>query len=217
MYDLADAVPFDISYSKRSTKKVTIHRSPIVNKADWEPISVIEPDEESGPWIAGGACIHWFSGQPVNGSDIDVFCKNPAQSKKVIDRIQSYGRHDIMAETDNAVTFRYYNKDDDEKSWLIQVIICRYFDTLPEILDSFDLSVCQIGTAGDKWTLGKHTALDIKNKKLRFVNELRPDSVKRLTKYWTYGYMPVEGTLEMLLTNDDIEWNFKHEEYSNAF
>lgn len=204
--------------TRTGTTTVIPIRSAIVNREDIEPFSIIAPDEECGPWIAGGACIHWFLGEHINGSDIDVFCKNYEQAQKVIDRIKSYNRYMIMATTDNAITFRYFSKDDEDKSWLIQVILCRFFDTLSEIIDSFDLSVCQIGTTGDHWELGKYTALDIKHKKLRFVNGIRNDSVKRLVKYWTYGYTPVEGTLEALQTDDNITWSFNSDEnYSNAF
>lgn len=196
-------------------KKVHIITYPTVNFADLEPVNVIDLNEkEQGPWIAGGACLRWYQGLPVGGSDIDVFCKSPKQATDVMDRIRAWGRYHKKAETANATTFEYWDQRN-EGRWVIQVITKRFFNNMQEILDNFDISVCQIATDGEQWLLGPTTAKDIREKNLRMTMPLHPDAAKRLTKYWIYGYRPVDGLLSAIQDNPESNWSFDPaEDYS---
>lgn len=201
-----------------SDRKVNIYDFETVHPTDWEPVTIIEPDIDHGPWIAGGACLRWFQGHPVGNSDIDVFCRSPKQAKDVIDRIKSYQRYQVKHNSENAVTIEHRNKSmwEDHDTWTIQVIVRRFFNSLDEVIDNFDITVCQVGTGGTEWVLGKHTARDIREKNLRFA-KLQPDAPKRLTKYMTYGYRPVEGTFEQICSSSDTRWKYiPGEDYENA-
>ena len=209
---------FSLEDNAGGTEKVQPWNYGLIPKEDWEPVTIIDPDIQDGPWIAGGACIKWFEGQAVGpSSDIDVFCKSAKQAQAVIAEIKRYCRFQIMATTDNAVTIRYHSITDNT-SWLIQVITIKYFNSLREILDRFDMSVCQIGTGGNEWQLGEYTARDLRNKKLRFITTLRPDSLKRMIKYWTYGYIPDSETINAIQNNPNTQWEYNNEDmYTNAF
>lgn len=200
-------------------KPVDIVEFPTVHKQDSEPLTVIWPDIDRGPWIAGGACLRWFQGQPVGDNDIDVFCANAKQAADVIDSIKSYGRYSVRFESENAVTIDYWAKDEYMKRWTIQVITRRYFTSLEDVISNFDISVCEVGTAGNQWKLGAFTARDIRERNLRFKLPLQPDALKRMTKYWTYGYRPVEGTIAAIQNNPIAKWQFgaETEDYQNAF
>ena len=208
--------------SPRSTnhdKNINVIEFPTVHTADSEPLNLIWPDIKNGPWIAGGACLRWYQGQPVGENDIDIFCANAKQAAEVIDRIKSYGRFSVKFESENAVTLNYWTKKDYSTNWTIQVITRRYFNSLQEVIDNFDITVCEIGTAGNEWILGPSTARDIRERNLRFKMPLQPDALKRLTKYWAYGYRPVDGTLEAIQNNPNAKWQFgsETEDYQNAF
>lgn len=201
-------------------KRIKESEYPCVHKNDWIPVSVINPDMVNGPWIAGGAALAWFKNEPVGSNkDIDVFCRDADQARKVIAHIKSifvdghYDASDIFV-TDNATTVSA-RKDGD---WKIQVITCNYFNSIEDVIASFDLTVCQVGTDGHNWILGKDTAKDIRQKNLRF-NIITPQTIKRLVKYWTYGYIPVEGTIEKIQQSRTACLNdfSKDEEYSNVF
>jgi len=199
-----------------SEKKLDIVDFATVHKTDSEPLTIIWPDDKNGPWIAGGACLRWYQGQPVGESDIDVFCRDQIQAQHIIDEIKSYGRYTVKFQSDNAVTLEYYSKS--VNRWTIQVITRRYFKSLQEVIDSFDITVCQVGTGGNSWLLNPQTARDIRERNLRFRLPLQPDAPKRLTKYWTYGYRPVEGTIESICENPNTRWSFSSDEdYQNAF
>ena len=211
----ATSEPVSSNYSKA----VDIVEFPTVHKDDSEPLTLIWPDIERGPWIAGGACLRWYQGLPVGDSDIDVFCANAKQAADVIENIKSYGRYSVKFESENAVTLSYHSKDDYSKNWTIQIITRRYFSSLEEIISNFDISVCEVGTAGNQWQLGPFTGRDIRERNLRFKIPLQPDAMKRLIKYWAYGYRPVEGTIESIQNNPNAKWQFgaETEDYQNAF
>jgi hypothetical protein len=211
----ATSEPVSSNYSKA----VDIVEFPTIHKDDSEPLTLIWPDIERGPWIAGGACLRWYQGLPVGDSDIDVFCANAKQAADVIENIKSYGRHSVKFESENAVTLSYHSKDDYSKSWTIQIITRRYFGSLEEVISNFDISVCEVGTAGNQWQLGPFTGRDIRERNLRFKIPLQPDAMKRLIKYWAYGYRPVEGTIEAIQNNPNAKWQFgaETEDYQNAF
>lgn len=201
-----------------SDKKLDIVDFATIHKQDSEAATAIWPSDKNGPWIAGGACLRWFQGQPVGENDIDVFCRDSIQAQQVIDQIKSFGRYQIKFQSENAVTLLHHSKDRNDRSWTIQVITRRYFKSLQEVIDSFDITVCEIGTGGNEWLLGQSTARDIRERNLRFNLPLQPDAAKRLTKYWTYGYRPVPGTVAMVCANPAARWAFSEtEDYQNAF
>lgn len=198
-------------------KEVDIVQMPTCHNDDAEPLTIIWPDLERGPWIAGGACLRWYQGQPVGDNDIDIFCSSAEQAQKLVDEIKSYGRYSVKFESENATTLSYHNKSGD-KFWTLQIIKRRYFKNLKEVIDNFDISVCQIGTGGQEWLLGTTTACDIREKNLRMRMPLQPDAAKRLAKYWTYGYRPVEGLLDAVRTNPNANQEFLIDgDYENAF
>lgn len=186
-----------------------------VHKDDQLAVNIIMPDSKDGPWIAGGACLRWFQNRPLGSfADIDVFCKDEHQAKQLIKKLQSlpYQVSASIIETNNAHTFSIA---DSGKQWKIQVITCKYFECMEDVINSFDISVCQVATAGHEWILGENTVRDINERKLRF-RHFTPQAPKRLIKYWTYGFTPVPGTLEDINNNKSI-WDFAgSEDYDNS-
>jgi hypothetical protein len=204
--------------SKNYDEPIDVVDFPTVHREDSEPLTLIWPDVKNGPWIAGGAALRWWQGLPVGESDIDVFCANAKQAEDIIERIKDYGRWQRKFESDNAVTLSYWSKNNNSKTWTIQIIKRRYFKSLEDVINSFDMTVCEIGTGGNEWVLGKQTAKDIRERNLRLKLPLQPDALKRVVKYWTYGYRPVEGVLEAVQNNPIGKWQFElDEDYHNAF
>lgn len=194
---------------------------PTVHKEDQLPVNIIKPDLKSGPWIAGGACLRWFQNKPVGQhSDIDVFCKNEKQANDLIEYINNeigltnfIGYTICVFKSDNAHTFNVHS---DGRDWKIQVITCKYFNNIQDVIDSFDITVSQIATTGNEWILGEQTAKDINERNLRF-RRINKHTPKRLIKYWTYGFNPVPGTIEAIQQHPICSWNFLgSEEYDNT-
>jgi len=209
---------FTASTHKNFRKPVDIVEFPTVHKQDSEPFTIIWPDMERGPWIAGGAALRWYQGQPVGENDIDIFCRSAAQALQIIESIKGYGRYSVKYESDNATTLSYHSPNSGGNSWTLQIIKRRYFNSMQEVIDNFDISVCQIGTDGNTWLLNKDTAKDIRGRNLRMRMPLQPDAAKRMAKYWTYGYRPVDGLVEAVRTNPEAKKIFEIDgDYENAF
>jgi hypothetical protein len=221
MFTLSPKSFLDGNVAKKQLTR--IKKYPTVHPQDHIPVNVIAPDLEKGPWIAGGGPLRWYQNIPVDTSDIDVFCKDEKQAQRIISEVLNYsfnGKSSTTFKTDNATTikFQYDHPGTDRyRDWNIQIITCRYFNSIQEVIDSFDLTVCKVATAGYEWLLGSNAARDIKEKNLRFAN-LTKTSPKRLVKYWSYGFTPVEGTIQAIQQNAESNWNyFGEEEYANAF
>ena len=198
---------------------VSDNNFPTVHFNDQEPMALISPDIKQGPWIAGGAALRWYQRQPVGENDIDVFCRTPKQAADLINDIKGYGRHYIKYNSDNATTIEYYTKDNLAQKWTLQIITRRFFNSPEDVISSFDITVCQILTDGNEWRLGTGTARDIRERNLRMHEPLQPDALKRLVKYWTYGYRPVDGLVAAVQSNPAGKWQFDAatEDYQNAF
>jgi hypothetical protein len=197
-------------------------RYPTVPESDWPALDVIQPNLKDGPWIAGGACLRWYQGQPVNMSDIDVFFRDAFQLRRAMNRIEDTKRFYVRHRSDNAITYEYSttreSTADDYKSFTIQLIQHKYFNSIEDVIDRFDFSVCQVATCGDEWILGEHTARDIRSRSLRAVGDVKDDIVKRVAKYWVYGYRPVTGLITEITNRPGIKYKFtQDEDYNNAF
>jgi len=183
-----------------------------VHKDDQEIVDILQLNIHNGPWIAGGAVLNWYNDTPVQ-SDIDIFCANEKQAKALLKRIKlsvSNYKCTVVYDTDNAITLDVIKYKPEEstaftmvsltpvvlKQWKLQIIKHKYYNSMQDIVDAFDISVCQVATAGNEWVLGDTTARDIRERNLRMIGDIRPSAVKRLLKYMAYGYRPVGGLIE---------------------
>ena len=164
----------------------------------------IKPDFENGPWIAGGAPLRWYRGEAIGDADIDVYCRTQKQSRQLLAKIQKESRtlnwwSAIKYKTENAVSMSVGTVGDNNgANWNIQIITRRVYDTLDDVLDDFDITVCQVGTDGDKWIATTDAISDIETKTLRLNLPIRDGVIKRVQKYWTYGYVPTDEVMDSL-------------------
>ena len=188
----------------------------IVHEDDIIPVHFISPDWKNGPWIAGGSVLSWYKGEPVGSGDIDVYFKTEDDFKKFYKLIEpkseeGYGGIfnikkqnpdvDIVFSSDNAITFVYKDK------WKIQLIKQGFYNRPQDVIDNFDISVCQLVTDGKDFAAGKDTLVDIKTNTLRIV-KYRPGSVSRFVKYQAYGYKPLPNTLDNILAMPNLDETF---------
>jgi hypothetical protein len=206
--------------SKKPERKT--NKYPTVPEVDWPALDVIQPNVKDGPWIAGGACLKWYQGQSVHMSDIDVFFRDAFQLRRAMNRIEDTKRFQVKYRSENAITYDYStineSLEDVQTIFTIQLIQHKFFNSMQDVIDRFDFSVCQVATCGEEWILGEHTARDIRTRSLRAVGEVKGDIAKRLTKYWIYGYRPVDGLINDIISNPNIKYKFNNDEdYHNAF
>ena len=179
-----------------------------VAEPDRPLVALIKPNIEHGPWIAGGAALSWYTGNAVQDRDIDVWFRDQEQLNKVRSQLIE-AKAALIFQSDNAETYQIYAYmgDGNTTMFKVQLITREFFDNASEIVDLFDISVCQMVTDGTVTVVGEHTVEDVASKKLRLLKE-RPDMLKRIVKYMAYGYsFPPEKLLEYVETQFDFDTN----------
>jgi hypothetical protein len=152
---------------------------------------LIQPTLKYGPWIAGGSILRWFNNEFVD-TDIDVFVNSKDQAMGLINVLKS-SMYSMTFSTDNALTFS------NGMSPKIQVIVKRYYDKAYDVIDDFDISVCQF-LLGDNIIVCTKDAIDHNEKKQLHMTSLQnhKTAFSRLLKYQFRGYNPDKETTELL-------------------
>lgn len=166
--------------------------------------------------IAGGAALSWFQHQPIGNKDIDVWFKTKRDFLNMSEHLIKL-EFRKQFDSEYAETFRAASTGVIE-DYRIQLIKQPYIDSPNELFKQFDISVCQIATDNNSWWFGEYFLEDLKNKKLRLIN-LKPNSLKRVLKYWSYGFQPDDEIINNIMNNPDTIWDFTtniDEEYANA-
>ena len=155
-------------------------------------------------WIAGGAIRQWFNdGESM--SDIDIFGKSQQALDNFIN--EKLWAANKISEQDNLSSFSLNGQ-------LIQVIKYDYYDSVHDLLDSFDFTVCQFAWDGEIVYSTEASIVSVLRKHLRvhqITKELAADSLRRAFKYQRKGYIPCLGTLKDIalsfqnLTEEEIK------------
>lgn len=167
---------------------------------------------EHRAFIAGGAALAWYQGTPVEQRDIDIWFESPKDLLKMREFLNSSNSsvcmqtfHSADAETWTIDLYRLHKK------YRVQ-LITNYFSSDPySIINRFDITVCQILTNGERWWHTGDFIQDLHNRVLR-MNHTHQKSLKRLLKYWTYGFEPDQATLENILNNTELTWEYSDDD-----
>jgi len=93
----------------------------------------------------------------------------------------------------------------------IQLIKARYHEDYTDLVNTFDISVCQVATDGVHWYVGEHFIEDMRERRLRIVHQ-NAYSLKRMIKYWAYGFTPDDETIQRVIDYQDTMWTFEGSE-----
>jgi len=165
--------------------------------------------------VAGGAALAWYQNQAVGHKDIDIWCRDQ-NSQMALSRHMADLNFRKSYDSDNAETYDIFLKD--KRNYRIQIIKNKPYQTVKELIDSFDITVSQIATDGNTWWVGDDFIRDFTAKRL-VLTKIHKTSIKRMIKYWIYGFQPNDHTLQMIINNPDACWDYSNstdEEYANA-
>jgi hypothetical protein len=173
-------------------------------------------DMEKGPWIAGGAARRLYHGLPMVNADWDIFCSSQKQYDRLVRLCKQYewqkhsyktsfeALNGIYISADNPIESRYATtyKEDDHK---IQFIHKRFYDTVEDVLNDFDFTVCRYATDGVVFKVGNFAIEDHQNKRLRYTKrDINPLLVGRIVKYRSYGFYLDENLSKLIRDNLDV-------------
>lgn len=140
-------------------------------------------DTHHGPWICGGAARKICFGQSLN-TDIDVYFQNEQQCDEFKDK--------MLECSTNTVKFK--NKTPYAETWIwndipVQMIVMGWFSTLEDVLNDFDLTICQFGFDGIHCYAPYDAKSHVENKVLVFHKMVRPmRAMNRILKYSAQGF-----------------------------
>lgn len=153
-------------------------------------IDVLPKLSENGPWIAGGSLLRTKLGLPMS-TDIDLFFKNSHQVSEYKDKLQldyegkkfSFQKEKISKNSIN-IFIKYSNR-----SYTIQLITKKYYDSPCKVLDDFDLNICQLAYDGTSLFVEQNALKSIDDRKieLNYINH-GPSVMSRCLKYARYGF-----------------------------
>jgi len=158
----------------------------------------VRPDFEKGPWVAGGAIRQLLQCRTVK-SDFDVYCSSQEQSKIIADRLTDAG-FSVAFDSENAVTYRADDID-------VQLIKKQWFQNPLDVVNDFDFAQAQLISDGySAWGNPDWNEDDID------IVSYRPKSIlKRLVKYYAYGYKIKQETLTKLSADSDLQYDFRND------
>lgn len=161
-------------------------------------LEILPKCKETGPWVAGGALLRTYTGQPLD-SDIDVFFQSKEQYEAYVSdlSLRSYkglpedrqSNHFIVKEMfvtewHTTCIVNYLEKD-----WKIQCVTFVYFKDVAELFGSFDFDVCMWAYDGQTVHTFESTINAVTTKKISLKKINYPSvTLKRLVKYMRLGY-----------------------------
>ena len=160
-------------------------------------LDVLPPLSENGPWIAGGSLLRTYLNLGLT-TDIDIFFRDEPQYKDYINKLDAINMKNGKSPINNL--FRVEKMDLAEwhvtyaivfrnKNYKLQLIHKKFFTSVCNLLDSFDLNICQIGFDGTHLFHAEHCITDIDNKEIKIETVNIPQVVlKRLLKYSSLGF-----------------------------
>lgn len=203
----------DLEISTDPVKKVNvINKLPIPN-CDFQFFKLLNLEKYDAV-IAGGACLRWYQGFPVENHDIDLWFKTEERRKEFISYCMEMDDYTCEGyiDTENAITLILTNKISKYKVQTIKKI----YNDIPDLLNTFDFSICKIATDSHRWFLGENFAQDLKNKKL-VIEKCTEMTPKRFIKYWSYGFEPDIKTLETIRNFPNAKWTYTSQEQDGDY
>lgn len=161
-----------------------------------------------GPWICGGALRRTLIGQKLD-ADIDYFFKNKEQLDTFCSEME-YMNFVESNRTDNCITFigrpvigedTFNDREIESKEQIkVQAIIIGYYDSIEDVIDSFDFTITQFGYDGKDLVCGEFSLWDLARRRLA-IHKLTygVSTLRRLIKYSRQGFTACGGVLADML------------------
>jgi hypothetical protein len=147
---------------------------------------------ENGPWLAGGSVWKAIENLPLD-CDIDFFFKDEIQYDEYLRKLKSipYVYHVVTEKkNDYNITFGFHIYERGyNKTIPLQFVSFRLCNSLEELLNGFDFTVCQFGFDGQQLMIGDTALEDLKNRIIRFNNVANcANTAHHLRKYLEKGF-----------------------------
>lgn len=173
------------------------------------------PDlQRIGPWICGGAVRKTIVNESLD-SDFDFFFKNEKQFNHWKSKLGRRGLT-LLKQNDKNEVWILPSKIDEETDlpeMKVQLIKFRWYDSIQDVLESFDFTISQFGYDGADIYCGDWSLFDLARKKLVPLQlTYAMSSFRRLTKYAAQGFTFCSGGLSDMLQQVSNDPSIIHSE-----
>lgn len=140
-------------------------------------------------WLAGGAVLRVLEGNTEH-ADVDLFFHDGDAAREYEDALLGA---DFTKLADAPPTYK-------RGAETVQCINFKFYDSMREVLESFDISVCKVGFEGGKLVADAEVLDDIRTKRPRFCALVNaPATLLRVVKYSKRGYVFTRESLKDLV------------------
>jgi hypothetical protein len=168
--------------------------------------TVVTPNWQHGPWVAGGSIRRLVTGEDPLGSDVDVFFADEQQYLAWFASIEKDKNISISNNRQNQynMSFDVAIQDSDDAPGnpqdpiraKIQAIFINYYNDPQAVIDSFDYTICQFVTDGWHLLVGPYTLWDTARKRLVINNvTYGVSTLRRMFKYTKQGFYACSGMM----------------------
>lgn len=164
-------------------------------------LETLPPLSENGPWVAGGSLLRTYISLPLT-TDLDIFFRDQQQYDTYFQKFKEFGadsrKYTIESERSQTNWHKTCVIKYRDKQYTIQFINKKFFTSMCNVLDSFDLDICQMGFDG-KNLFHVENCFDRINSKNMSVNVVNIPQVtlKRLIKYTKLGFEISDSDIQM--------------------
>ena len=153
--------------------------------------------EPTGPWICGGSVLKTFLGQPLD-TDIDLFFAGQVTYNDALTKMGKNAK--LTRETALSHTFDcLFEHSGKEYKQQVQLVKYIFKPKASEIIDTFDLSVCQIAFDGERVVAPESSIEDMKNNRLTINVDkvtMPGSTLRRIIKYVKRGFTVDDKNLQ---------------------
>lgn len=156
-------------------------------------------------WIAGGAVRRFVAGQPIEGSDIDLFFRDDDAHAVAKECFAKAGKG-LVAKTDHTDDFLIpvqLPTEDGERETVeirVQLVGIDRYSSVETLLDSFDFTICQFALNGDEVVAAPMATHDLLKRRLSLHKvTYGAATVRRMLKYGSQGFTICGDTCERIL------------------
>lgn len=150
-----------------------------------------------GPWIAGGALLRTFLGEPIT-TDIDFFFSCEAQYNEAYEKMKKNAL--LLTETKFSSSFNtIVEHNGKETEYKIQLVKFVYAEKAIGIINVFDIDICEMAFDGKRILVPEQSLQSIMSRQLRIhVDRITnpAHTFKRVVKYVSRGFKTDEKNLQ---------------------
>jgi len=181
------------NYTKVPLTSITSHTKKVTELEFL--LEVLPKLDEKGPWIADRCLLRTYLELPMS-TDIDVFFANIEQKNHYLNELVKSNQFKVISRGEDTKWVQNVIIAYRTRSYTIQLIHGHFFNSPCNLLDDFDMNICQLAYDGKKLYVAEDTIDAIKNRYIAVNHVSNPRNfMTRCMKYARLGFSMDSGQI----------------------